>query len=219
VKIKVVRGGPYLVQGGVPLAVMVIVRDIAGNARSWRLDKTYPAQANYALCRCGASANMPFCDGTHRKIGFVGAETASHTPYLEQAERTVGPALELTDADALCAGAGFCHRAGGTWNLTEQSDDPSARRLAIEEACDCPSGRLVTWDTEGHPVDPPLEPSIAVVEDPGIEVSGVSGPFWVRGGIPIEGADGRTYERRNRVTLCRCGKSRNKPFCDASHQA
>ena len=45
----------------------------------------------------------------------------------------------------------------------------------------------------------------------------VSGPISVRGGIVIESADGREYEVRNRVTLCRCGQSSNKPFCDGSH--
>ena len=34
---------------------------------------------------------------------------------------------------------------------------------------------------------------------------------------PIEGADGEAYEARNRVTLCRCGASNNKPFCDGKH--
>ena len=46
---------------------------------------------------------------------------------------------------------------------------------------------------------------------------GVSGGLWVRGGITVESADGFRYETRNRVTLCRCGASRNKPFCDGSH--
>ena len=45
----------------------------------------------------------------------------------------------------------------------------------------------------------------------------MSGPIWVRGGITVESADGREYEVRNRVTLCRCGQSSNKPFCDGSH--
>jgi CDGSH-type Zn-finger protein len=45
----------------------------------------------------------------------------------------------------------------------------------------------------------------------------VSGPIWVRGGLPVTGADGREYEVRNRMTLCRCGASTNKPFCDGSH--
>jgi CDGSH-type Zn-finger protein len=61
-----------------------------------------------------------------------------------------------------------------------------------------------------------FEPSIGVVEDPQI---GVSGPLWVRGGIQVEAADGTPYEVRNRVTLCRCGASQNKPFCDGSHAA
>jgi CDGSH-type Zn-finger protein len=43
------------------------------------------------------------------------------------------------------------------------------------------------------------------------------GPLWVRGGIQVEGADGFLYQRRNRITLCRCGRSQNMPFCDASH--
>ncbi|HUS98844.1 MAG TPA: CDGSH iron-sulfur domain-containing protein [Candidatus Thermoplasmatota archaeon] len=46
---------------------------------------------------------------------------------------------------------------------------------------------------------------------------GVSGPIWIRGGIPIESANGSPYIKRNRITLCRCGKSKNKPFCDSSH--
>jgi hypothetical protein len=43
------------------------------------------------------------------------------------------------------------------------------------------------------------------------------GLLWVRGGIPVVSADGKPYTVRNRLTLCRCGKSRNKPFCDGSH--
>ena len=56
--------------------------------------------------------------------------------------------------------------------------------------------------------------SIEIIEDPQIKVSG---PIWVKGGIDLESADGTKYERRNRMTLCRCGKSNNKPFCDGSH--
>ena len=50
-----------------------------------------------------------------------------------------------------------------------------------------------------------------------VTAQGVSGPIWVRGGIPVVAADGHAYEIRNRVTLCRCGASSNKPFCDGSH--
>ena len=64
------------------------------------------------------------------------------------------------------------------------------------------------------PLEPELDPSVALVEDP---QNGVSGPVWVRGGIRIVSATGEVYEVRNRVTLCRCGSSKNKPFCDGSH--
>ena len=46
---------------------------------------------------------------------------------------------------------------------------------------------------------------------------GVRGGALARGGIPIESADGFVHEVRNRVTLCRCGESKNKPFCDGTH--
>jgi CDGSH-type Zn-finger protein len=45
-----------------------------------------------------------------------------------------------------------------------------------------------------------------------------NGPIWVRGGIPIESAKDEIYEIRNRVTLCGCGRSSNKPFCDGTHR-
>lgn len=45
----------------------------------------------------------------------------------------------------------------------------------------------------------------------------VDGPYRVRGAVGVVGADGRAYEARERQTLCRCGQSRTKPFCDGSH--
>jgi CDGSH-type Zn-finger protein len=91
-----------------------------------------------------------------------------------------------------------------------------AKRAALEEAANCNSGRLVAFDKETRkPIEPELEPSIAVVEEPR---RGHSGPVWVRGGIIIKAADWATYEIRNRVALCRCGISSAKPFCDRTHR-
>jgi len=149
------------------------------------------------------------------KVSFDGTETAGQESYLNKPKEIDGPALKLTDVEELCASARFCHRAGGTWNLVQKSGDPEAKRIAIEEACDCPSGRLLVRDKNANKIiEPDFENSIGLVEDPAV---GVSGPIWVRGGIPVESADGKTYKIRNRVTLCRCGKSSNKPFCDSSH--
>ena len=212
--IVVSKDGPYLVSGGIPLAEQIIEIDVEEQCHGWREGREYPAQETYALCRCGHSEHKPFCDGTHVSVRFDGTETASREPYREQAGEIKGPDLTLTDAEDLCAVARFCHRAGGVWALTMQSDDVQARRIAIEEACDCPSGRLVAWDVTGRAIEPNLKPSIGLVDD---TQAGAMGPIWVRGGIPIESAEGTTYEIRNRVTLCRCGRSSNKPFCDGSH--
>jgi hypothetical protein len=82
----------------------------------------------------------------------------------------------------------------------------------------CPSGRLLAIDKgTGEPT--PMEPSfsrqqIGLIEDPAEDCSG---PLWVQGGVEIVDANGESYELRNRVTLCRCGQSLNKPFCDGAH--
>jgi CDGSH-type Zn-finger protein len=62
VTITVIKNGPLVVTGEVE------VKDASGN--------TYPASEKTVLCRCGASTNKPFCDGTHGKIGFAAAEQA-----------------------------------------------------------------------------------------------------------------------------------------------
>jgi CDGSH-type Zn-finger protein len=214
-KIKVSKNGPYLVSGRIPLVEQIIVTDAEEIPVEWRAGNGYSSLEDCALCRCGQSKSKPFCDGTHIEVNFDGTETATREPYLRRAKEIEGPALKLTDAEELCASARFCHRAGEIWNLVPKSDKPEAKKIAIEEAGDCPSGRLVVWDKKtGKAVEPEFERSIGLVEDPQM---GVSGPIWVRGGISVESAEGKIYEIRNRVTLCRCGKSSNKPFCDSSH--
>ncbi len=214
-KITVSRNGPYIVSGGIPLTREEICNDAEGYCHTWRRVTAYPVPEEYALCRCGRSGNKPFCDGTHTKIPFDGTETAGGEPYLGNPEILRGPALELADVEGLCVHARFCMRAGGIWNLTRQSASPGARKTATEEAGNCPSGRLVVRDrATGEAIEPVFEKSIAVIEYP---PKAEHGPLWVRGGIPIESSDGTRYTVRNRVTLCRCGKSGNKPFCDGSH--
>ncbi len=214
-KIKVQKNGPYTISGGIPLMDAIIVPDAQGLSVRWRRGKQYPVKEEYDLCRCGHSKNKPFCDQTHSKIPFDGTETASREAFELQAEPlTIGPELELTDVIALCAEARFCDRAGGVWDNTRASDDPKARKIALQEVWNCPAGRLALRDKAGKKLEPDFEPSIGLVIDP---VAGVDGPIWVRGGIPIEAADSFVYEIRNRVTLCRCGKSTNKPFCNGKH--
>jgi CDGSH-type Zn-finger protein len=214
-KIVISKNGPYLVSGKLPLQKEIIQIGAEGEPEKWGKGERFPDQENYALCRCGQSKNKPFCDGAHAQVGFDGTETASLKKYLEQAEKIEGPAINLTDAQKFCAAARFCHPGGGTWELTGRSKDAKAKDLAVREACNCPSGRLVAWDNKtGKPIEQEMEPSLGLVEDP---QANASGPIWVKGGVAIESADGTQYETRNRMTLCRCGQSKNKPFCDGNH--
>lgn len=213
-RLKITKDGPILVLGGLPIDRQIIGIGKDGEPEMWiKGEKLSDEQCS--LCRCGGSRTKPFCDGMHADIGFDGTETACIKPFDEQAKVVDGPTLKLKDVTPLCAVARFCHPGGGTWELTHHSDNPKARELAIEEACNCPSGRLVECDKKtGKAIEEEFEKSISLIEDP---QKNVSGPIWVKGGVPIESCDGRTYEIRNRVTLCRCGKSENKPFCDGSH--
>ena len=214
-EIKIVKNGPYTVYGGVRLYQQNIVTDEAGHTKELIDEAKFPAKETYILCRCGKSENKPYCDGTHNDINFDGTETASRKPYIEKAEIFEGPELRLTDMHELCDHSRFCLRSGGIRKLIQDSEDSEAKQTAIEEAMICPSGRLVLWDKKtGKPFEKEFEPSIVLVHD---EQKKCEGPLWVRGKIPIISSDGTEYEPRNRVTLCRCGKSENKPYCDGSH--
>jgi CDGSH-type Zn-finger protein len=213
-KITVTRNGPYLVEGAVPMARQSIGADAQGDSREWQEGESFETQETFALCRCGQSASKPYCDGSHVRVGFDGTETASREPYDVQATEQVGPTVTLADAQPLCAYARFCDVAGQVWNLVEQ-EGAEAAELTVREAGLCPSGRLVVRDQQSNAdIEPEFTPSIGIVADP---AEGLAGPIWVRGGITVTSSDGEPYEVRNRVTLCRCGASANKPFCDASH--
>lgn len=213
--IKVIKDGPYLVSGAVPLFPMTIECDGTGTPTRWAVGDRLPAAQSYILCRCGQSAKKPFCDSSHLKVNFDGTETSDNEPFEKMAQEIDGPELKLKDAVILCASARFCHRGGDVWDVIHRTDDPEVKKSVVDDCLDCPSGRLVLYEKKTQEkVEPTLFESIGVIEDPS---KGVGGPYWVRGGIPVYSADGKLYEVRNRMTLCRCGKSTNKPFCDSSH--
>lgn len=212
-KIKIIKDGPYIVSGNIPLSEKIIVPK--GKHYEYEDGKPLPQAKVYSLCRCGKSKNPPFCDGMHEKINFDGTETASREKFEDRLVRTViGPGLDLLD-DGRCALARFCHRENGhAWNLTKQSDNPENKEEAIRGASECPAGRIVAVEKNGEVHEDKLEPSIDILYD---QEKGVIGPIYVKGNIKIESSDGTIYEIRNRITLCRCGESENKPFCDARH--
>jgi CDGSH-type Zn-finger protein len=222
-KITITKDGPYVVSGNLPLCRETIIRGDKGFSEKYEKGKKFPAKESYSLCRCGMSSKGPYCDGAHLNpifggTKFDGTETASRKPYLEQADRIDGPAIMLTDQGDLCFGAGFCHgEKGDVWHNTRDSDNKDSKEIAVKQACNCTSGRLVAWDKKtgaAIAIEPEFAQSISLIEEP---AKGASGPIWVKGKILLISSDGKAYEVRNRVTLCRCGSSNNKPFCDGSH--
>jgi CDGSH-type Zn-finger protein len=214
-RIVVMKRGPYRVLGKVPLAVQAITPNSTGESWDWTEGRSFETGNEYFLCRCGQSEKKPFCDNSHLKVGFDGEETASRRPLARQSVQSVGPTMVLDDAERYCAFARFCDPGGKIWSLIERTDDPEVAQLVEREANHCPAGRLVLHETKtGEPIEHPLPPSIGLVEDTALHCSG---PLWVRGGVRIESQDGKAYEARNRVTLCRCGASDNMPFCNGSH--
>src|ERR1700730_9087373 len=127
-KVQIAQNGPYMVSGALPMSKQTIGTNSAGESVKWIAGQTYPAQATYALCRCGQSAKKPFCDGTHAKIKFDGTETASREPYQSEAKVMQGPTLSLTDLEQLCASARFRDPHGKVWNLVNETDNPGARK-------------------------------------------------------------------------------------------
>jgi hypothetical protein len=126
--------------------------------------------------------------------------------------------MDMTDNPVFCSVARFRDARGKAWSNVKRTDTDEGRDIVGSEAQMCPSGRLVAIDKiRGKPIT--LEPDfeeqrIGLIEDPSEDCSGA---LWVQGGVEIVGADGEPYEVRNRVTLCRCGQSKNKPFCDGAH--
>ena len=205
------EGGPLLVSGGVPLARKVDVQSEHGEPLTWRTSEPLETRDTYALCRCGHSGNKPFCDGTHNAEGFVGDDSADGSAFEDRSSELGGTGLTVRDDRSICVHAGFCgNRLTNVWKQVADTEDSMTRLALINEIEKCPSGALTyRFDGDDADTEPDLPVQIGVIAD---------GPLWVSGGIPVTTSKGVELEVRNRVTLCRCGASANKPLCDGSHK-
>lgn len=166
------------------------------------------AEELFALCRCGGSANKPYCDGTHSRIGFRSLRE-SQAP-LDKVRSYEGREVTILDRRAICSHATHCvSELGAVFRQGERPwiDPDGAPRAAIEEAVRrCPSGALA-YAVAGRDIQ-------EFQRTPEIEVE-PGGPYRVRGGIRLSGS--LQPPNQEHYTLCRCGASKNKPFCDGAH--
>jgi len=224
-KIDVTEDGPYLVFGNLPLVAKTQIVSDYGEPLAWKNDRAIDTRPHdlcgiYSLCRCGQSGDKPFCDGTHHRIAFDGTETADPRPTAERQETIPGDGLlSVKYDDSLCSESGFCGtRSAHLRDLVHKAAQADIAVQVIAMIEHCPSGSLLyALRTGGRDIEPDLPRQIAVTTE--ITSEGpVEGPLWVAGNVLIERADGQPCETRNRVTLCCCGKSKNKPFCDGAHR-
>lgn len=207
--IEVTENGPYHVTGGIPLIRVRKIPGARGSFTEWEDYETIDAPDEYWLCRCGQSTEKPFCSGMHKKVRFDGTETAPTNNYRERAKVLGGRTITVRDDRGICSHAAFCSNA--TTNVWKASpltdDDPELAKQVIAMVEPCPSGAL-TMEIDGQPSEQDFPAEIRVLEN---------GQYVVRGRIPISRSDGQPIEIRNRMSLCRCGQSKNKPLCDGSH--
>ena len=224
-RIAIMPNGSYHVFGKVPLVHKTQVVSEKGEPLTWVKDDVYQTrnaadQEFYSLCRCGQSGNKPFCDGTHRKIGFIGTETADSRPTATRLiQFPHGTRIIVKKDAALCMNSGFCGFSDTSLEqLVASTDDPKVRALVMAMVERCPSGALTYQvESDGPEIEPDLPVQIAVTTEITSEGS-IPGPLWVTGYIPVERSDGQPFETRNRVTLCNCGRSCGKPLCDGTHR-
>lgn len=208
-QISVSENGPYLVTGGPPVRRRAPIVSEQGEPLTWKSGEQIETKDRFALCRCGGSGNKPFCDGTHARAGFDGTETAPTDTYDERRKQFPGTGIDVYDDRSICEHAGFCaNHASNVWKMADKTDDTIVRAQVMAMIERCPSGAL-TFEVDGDVIEPELPSEIGVITD---------GPLWVTGGIPVARSDGEPLETRNRVTLCRCGGSNNKPLCDGTHK-
>ena len=184
-----------------------MVKDLKGFANRNGPIETKPTMA---LCRCGGSANKPFCDGTHAKIGFSSAKLEGRVEDKRDDYR--GARITIHDNRGICAHAGRCTDGiAAVFRLKQEpwiDPDAATRDEIIATVRQCPSGAL-SYSVEGvEHRDREGEPAFFVSPN---------GPYVVTGAPDLLETTRGDRASTEHFTLCRCGGSKNKPFCDGTH--
>jgi CDGSH-type Zn-finger protein len=176
-----------------------------------------------ALCRCGASKNKPFCDGTHTTVGFssenkipVNDNNGSADMVRDRRKSYVGREITIYDNRRICSHAAECvNNLSSVFKLNSRpwiNPDSAETDEVIDTIRKCPSGAL-SYSINSIEHRDPIE------REPMVTVS-KNGPYLITGGIDLIGENIKWGEgaSREHYTLCRCGASNNKPFCDGTHK-
>ena len=162
------------------------------------------------LCRCGQSARKPFCDGSHIKVNFKSEKIESRQP--DKVDDYVGSGIIIHDNRGVCSHVGYCTDNLPSVFLIGQEPwiNPNGAPIAeiVRVIKMCPSGALSysVGDVKHDSLD--RKPGMRLRKD---------GPYHIVGGIELVDYNKSEPESKEHYTLCRCGGSKNKPFCDGTH--
>jgi len=212
-KILTLQNGPYYLLNSMEPKIVENLQNSKGELLS--------TIQGVALCRCGASKTKPFCDGTHGTIGFSSENKATDTDTEEKLIKDkrksyVGKSITIHDNRKICSHAAECvNNLPSVFRLNARpwiDTDGASTEQIINTIRKCPSGAL-SYSIDGVEYKDQNEtrPMITTSKD---------GPLVITGGIDLIGdgiqfGDGASKEH---YTLCRCGASNNKPFCDGMHK-
>jgi CDGSH-type Zn-finger protein len=207
-KILLLPNGPYYLLNDMEPKVVENLQNSEGQPLS--------TLRGVALCRCGASKNKPFCDGTHGTIGFSSEnKTQDNNPIIKDKRKNyVGKEITIHDNRKICSHAAECvNNLPSVFKFNTRpwiNPDAADKQQIINTIKKCPSGAL------GYSID-----DIEYKDQERMSMVTVSkdGPYIITGGIDLIGDNIQFAEgfSKEHYTLCRCGASNNKPFCDGMH--
>jgi CDGSH-type Zn-finger protein/uncharacterized Fe-S cluster protein YjdI len=177
-----------------------------GERRAQDAAKLLADLAKHAAAQFASAAEASSAPVAAPKPTAVGTEEISKANGIET---VVGEKITIDFEGKKCIHARFCVTGApkvflanveGPWIHPNAMDEE--KLVAIAEAC--PSGAIKYRRSDGRPQEAPPPVNLATVRE--------GGPYAVRGDIVLDGK-----RIGYRATLCRCGASKNKPFCDGSH--